>query len=548
MIFNQSRGTTEIKFFSIFLLIIFILVFYFNLNGVFLNTLYQDDNSNYLEGLTNNYDIIKERLKRDLFRPYVQYVFSELLAYSPTIARVVILFLMTLLSNVLLLIYYNLFRLPISISLFASILPFLIPQQTLYPSFVIGAYPIWILLLLLVTFYYLVKYIKKDNNNEYRSVIFIFITFLFYVFFNTSTNPLFFIPLAITLFLLFKPNRFIIIATLIIVGTGTSKLFKILYSTNSIEEINVFESSILLKRVSKFLYYSNPFNISNLSFNLSLALILILFPIVLLIKNKKNILHHSPINIPSIIPLVFGLSWCLVSIAPFLFSPYFSTRYAFPFTIGYSLLFSWVLYYILKNIELKFKYPTEIFTLVVFSTIILIAGITKVKEVNKLYRFREGIISQFTEKIKSDGINFPANSQIIIIGHGEYMYTNSFWKWSTGQIQYFTKRKDLTGLIGKEKLYYNPFDKSKRGYSFRMNGLNSRQPIFIFNISSKECSQIFNVLTCEKISSSDKMKWAFYKLDSNGKTGIITSGSNSKEEIKTELIKLGYKEKAVYGF
>jgi hypothetical protein len=83
-------------------------------------------------------------------------------------------------------------------------------------------------------------------------------------------------------------------------------------------------------------------------------------------------------------------------------------------------------------------------------------------------------------------LDYPDQSQIIIL-NGNRIPTGGWWNYSSGYIKYATGRKDLTGIVGKEYFYYDPFVAKNRGFdkSDNMNGVDLSLPVYIYKLECK---------------------------------------------------------------
>ena len=79
---------------------------------------------------------------------------------------------------------------------------------------------------------------------------------------------------------------------------------------------------------------------------------------------------------------------------------------------------------------------------------------------------------------------FPPNAQLSIIGKDiDPLMTNGMFHWSSGWLKYYLNRHDITGLIGRKRIKYDPFQSFHHNWSNPMVGLDSLKPLFLYRYS-----------------------------------------------------------------
>ena len=182
------------------------------------------------------------------------------------------------------------------------------------------------------------------------------------------------------------------------------------------------------------------------------------------------------------------------------------------------------------------------------STIVLLlltvfVGIERNKSVEKTFSPIEATHSMIKPYLNS--FDFPTDSQIVITGPSVgYLYTGGYWVWSTGYLKYTTGRKDITGIVGKEFFFYNPFDPKQRGYSYPMRGLDLNKPIFLYRLNNNKLVQVAFFL--QWFDENENGKWNFYAADVQaGHIKLLKTG-HGKKEFLSAVSDLNISSKDVY--
>ena len=225
----------------------------------------------------------------------------------------------------------------------------------------------------------------------------------------------------------------------------------------------------------------------------------------------------------------FGFLWTISTSFVFVFlSPFYSARYLYVSYIGLFFIVIISLGELLNfNLIKKIKAGS-----VFFLCLILFFGISRYSYLKQTYRIhnssREKIISQ--TKIGK----MPLNSQIVIVDFGT---TGGWWIWSTGYIQYITKRNDLTGIIGPARSFYNPMKPWKKFYDpdSIMNGLELGKPIFLFKYDRKTGFLNSYIYALQWLENHRNSEWIIYEFSpASGKNVIKEKGVGFNEYIKKD--------------
>jgi hypothetical protein len=238
---------------------------------------------------------------------------------------------------------------------------------------------------------------------------------------------------------------------------------------------------------------------------------------------------------------LFGLVWIVVSLAPYTASKYFGGRYVYPTGFGMSFLTVLSIYLLLHWKPIR-KYFVSAIVLLVFT---ISVGFYRSKNIRDTFYFPEK-----THKVVKRALsefNFPKDAQIVLVGPiVGYLSTGGYWIWSTGYLNYATRRLDISGLVGLEKSCYNPFDTKERGYTYQMRGLDLGKPLFIFRIYNNRYEQVLYCLQC--VQRENSKVWKIYRLDdSTGEIMLFKEGKSENEYVASikDLSAMGISKKDI---
>jgi hypothetical protein len=527
-------------------LIILLFVLAGNISSVFLyDVLVLDDMSFYQEALNNSWPFWPEG-KRPVLNPISSFIFQiqlfELLTISPKLARLAILILQMIpLSFAIYYLSRNILNLNRPVSIFNSTIPNILIHESLIPYFVNGSYVVVGFLFYIVSLCFLINLNKPRKSPllwSISSILLIYFSIL------TMEQSIFLYPgfFVFSVFLLFnKKNTLYKIAHLIL----ASLLFiiKFLYTilnpraTHSDSFLPITE---IVNRSIQSIGVMSPYPLLfNKFFNsidhfLSEALIIfaILFFSITIISS--NPIKHKGLN-EKILLLIFLFSSFLFSILPFLIiSPFNASRYYYIPAFFFNLIIGFIAF---NNIKNK-KYVNIIF-------IILIVIIIPVSIYGRNVSVSRTIGIQDLHykylKINLDEKLFDRKNpyQVILLGDIS-ADTGGYYIWSTGYLRFLFKNNYVSGLVGKEIAFSNPFSNNKN-YCWIMTGISLKEPIFIYRASpsNKKIQQLSyalnwmdtynnqsNIKGCsykQKIEYKQN-SWELVKLDNN--TGQVIQSWN----------------------
>jgi hypothetical protein len=519
-------------------LIIGLVVVLFNLKSFGVHVIVLDDLAHYAEVVEGRFGYA--RFNRSLINPFLWYFFSEIMSYSAAISRAALLTLiMVPLSFIVYHIWTKYLSLPKSFSLICAILPQILPGQTYIPTFVIGSYNTWSLLIYFLAVLFFLKYLEQEK------IAFWLMGTLFYLGAVDSTETSIFLagPLVVALLWFRKFNKQHVTVILTILVVAACKLaFVLLAPYSNVNTPQYFGWEEILTRLQRMLTWDLPNPGINGPVALFIFAAIVAVGLILLVAKpiglqmlpetaEKN--HFEPSERFRMVGLcLFGISWVCASILPFLASAYFFRRYAYILGFGLNFLFVLAVYSILEREKLK-KYHAA---LIVLAILIVFVGVERGRKVETTFKWPDWVHTSIQSSLKS--YDFPQESQIVIVGPAiGYLMTVGYWTWSSGYIKYATGRADLSGLVGKEEKFYDPFVRNERSYSFQMHGLDMSHPLFLFRFDKGVLEQLHYFVQWRE--EKGREEWSIYYLDAgNGKASKYATG-NSKSDYRKTLEQLG---------
>ncbi len=471
----------------------------------------------------------------------------NIMAVSPQLIRMTyILVLMAPLSWVIYRLFRERFGFPKIAAYTAAVLPNILPGQYLIPAFTNGSYVLFGLLLIMGCFYAGFNYLDRQDKKNWIRLLTAAIIYLLST--QSMEQSVFFFPVLVFAFLgytKFNKKHIYLIASLSLVF-----LFKVawilLNTRQGVDIINI-PYRIILKRTKFFFSSMLPFPqwLRESSYLLLLLFIgVVITGLIFYIKNRaagfhitSSFSHLSP-KLYVLYVYAFLLLWTAANIA--LFIAFVSTknvRYFYISAYGLIALLLLSLYPIIKKIFKKRK----LLIYSVFILLIVISGISRHIELKNHYNrlnANQSLIIKNLEVFK-----FSLDSQIVI--YLKRGYNNFFGKWiqSCGYLKYTLKRDDIDGLIGDKKLYYfnfyDHFNRDSRYYMRKMQGLNIRRPLFLFEQENDQLKHYEYALQWK--GESKIAPWTIFHA--NKTTGVISpfmSGIGMEEYLST-IKKLGKK-------
>jgi hypothetical protein len=511
-------------------LIIAFLIFIFNIIAVFgLDSILSDDQARYTPMIHHDYGNLN--LKRLLINTYLMFPFQYLLTVSPVLARLslVIIWLIptSLLSYYL---YSKIFKINVPAAIAASVLPAILPAQTLLPSYIDGSYMFPGLFFVFTSLIFGFKYLYSDK----KPMLYLSVSMLSFIISLLVTELTVFI-LPPVLFLVYwkfgKSRKVLFYSILLIIVTAIKTLLIILFPYGN-SEPNIQGIQSIGVRLVLFLSYMDPYIIrlrskEFIELNSMIGLIIVLsFQILCSQKRMHPDTRGTAFNKPGSYLLIywFSLLWILFSILPFvLFSKYYSARYFYYAGFGFYLLLiissETVILRIFKFIGTSGKLPLTIFII----SLIMLAGFNRQSIQSKFFRQINEASSVFRNELTKR--HLPVNSQVAIIGNVN-VTSWGYYNFSSGYLQQLLNRKDISGVLPCDQNYFNPFDTIKgRNYSIQMSGLSLKLPLFLFRMENKKLEKLEYALQWQNQEDTGS-SWIIYKFNvSNGHPEFFWDGT-----------------------
>ncbi len=505
-----------------FVLIFFLLgslIIIFNFPDIFLSkTMYVDDHHRYILGLKNQ--IHESIFKRNTVRAYVIFPLYKLLSINLMYARLaqtICFYLPLAFSFYLLLRLYT--TLPLSVVFCSSLLPCILPGQTQIPSFIDGSYTVQGLLSFTIMLLASFKFLSLQKFYLWRYILSVFI---YAISLEMMDHSVFLLPIAIISYFFVVPfqQNWKKIAALSI-GQGVLALLKtlqMLYSPTVSASVPVKPSwDMFVDRLSSLITATLPFSYSIFGKPINSFVLLLIFSLIILIGSYKAKRNDR-------ILICLGLGWAFCSSITFLtVSRFYSSRYAHIPGFGINFSFVMSLWVIFQNLKIRFN--KNIFFILLIC-IVIFSGSSRILHLSKIFTPQNNTHDVITSTLSK--YNFPENSQIIIINGGR-IPTGGWWNYSSGYFKYATRRKDVTGLIGPEKGFYNPYDSKKRGFSpdHQMSGLTLENPAFYFRLDCKQGCELYQK---EYSLQWESDSWKVYKFNlQTGNIEKVYKGSDIEE-------------------
>lgn len=445
----------------------------FNYADVFLaKALYLDDYNRFTLGLENKiHQIIYLRNKA---RAYVIFPLFKLLSINIVWARLaLVIFFYIPLSLTFYYIIRVYAKVPAVVALFSSLIPCILPGQLQIPYFVDGSYTVQGLLVFAWFLIVAYKFILKEKFNW---TLFIGSIGLFLFSIEMMDQSVFLLPFSIVSFIFISDLRLkfkrIIFLSFINLLLVLKKITETLNHPSGPVAVPIQPSiELFLERFKDFFHTVLPFSYTyNSQINESVvigSLFLIIALCGFYFSGRKERML-----------IVLSIIWIFSSAIVFLtVSRYYSARYTHisSFGVNFIIVLSfWVFFDKLKKIPKR-----HTILIILLSTITLFSGVNHYKNINVIIKPLNKVHMSIVEDLSK--YDFPFYSQIVIV-NGHRIPTGGWWTYSSGYMKFSTQRNDVSGLIGKEKGFYDPFGIEKRGfeYAFQMSGLDLDKPTFLF--------------------------------------------------------------------
>lgn len=442
-------------------------------------------------------------------------------------------------------------------SIAISVLPFILPNEILVPTYLAGSYMLLAILFTLISILFILRYLKKQ---EFSAVSFLLAALFYYM--ATESSELVAVMLPVFLFLIFIFRKLTlrnILLGLMFTAIAVRKAILIINKPhgkiNSIS--NELTTSEIYHRILHFLDFINPFHgLFNIEFlNIILIGIITAGVILVALNNKRLPRILLPVSQESgqkskyfyiSYYYLFPWAWLILSASPFIFySEYFTSRYFIMSAIAISFMF-----FISLNILSGFINKSRIYFIFILLAIILAAGINRKQS---FYKYYNPLAFQFNylEQLLG-GYDFPTDAQIIITAPEKYILRiggkGNLIK-STGTMQYILKRRDIKGQIMIERSFYNPFRLYNRPFRYHNADIDTTKSTFLlrgFNKDKCQDRRLYYALRWVR-DSSKYSPWIIYHCQEDGNIERFKSGVgyDSYEATVDSLSALGIKREDI---
>lgn len=458
----------------LFFLLTTIILGFNSLDVFYTSTMYVDDHHRYILGLENR--IHETIYARNSLRAYVIFPLYKLLSIDPVYARLaqVLVFYVPLSAS-----FYILLRkyanTPKMVALISSVLPCVLPGQTMIPSFIDGSYTIQGLLVFNIALFLSIRFLKNKNSNPY--VYTSAIAIIYGLSLEMMDHSIFLVPFSLVLFVLVSGEernwrKIVIVSSVYVILAGLKSYQIINFSTVSASTTIDPSWTLFLSRAHSYIGTVLPYSYTLKGNALNPGMILLVYIVIVasalyVADRKERVL------------IFLGLLWAVCTSITFLtVSKYYSPRYAHisGFGVNLSLVYS---VYILIAYGFRNRANVKYIQALLLISLLVYTGSSRMTHMYKFYasknKAHEAIVLALSK------FDFPLSAQVVIL-NGNRIPTGGWWNYSAGYIKYATGRKDMTGLIGLERFYYDPFVVSNRGYNkdHIMNGLDMNLPVFTF--------------------------------------------------------------------
>ena len=486
-------------------------VFIFNIYPALgLDVLLLDDNARYHAMANDTYSFAG----RSFLSPYIKYIGHAIMFNSTQLARVyyVIMYMLPLSFFF----YYfnrNCLKLPFFVSYGAAVIMNILPNQKYIPVFIDGASVLFGMIFILTSFICCMKYL--EDNKPLRYIIFSAVLW-FYSNNTMGERAIFLLPAALVLIFFAKSTLSRkALASTIFLSISSLRLYFYFFGKTMVaagQPVDlIFGDKI--HRFLKSIWWWLPITPPSEHLKYYAILIFIILIIGLVISATRHKRDYRPVMV-----YLFYFAWFFLSGFPFWWmSRYFSARYFYISHMGLTLLMILSCYvgirYLLKN--------REAIIYCLLAATIFYYGISKNIIFSKMASERNKQNKKIVEIMKDEQVT--ENLQIAFVGFKTG--TGSYYIWSSGYLEHSLKMNHLSGIIGVNYNFYNPFNKEHRGYSFKMSGLDVEKPLIAYrrnNVDYKFTRMRF-FLQWETMGTVDS-EWTLYKTNDTNKLEIIGSG------------------------
>jgi hypothetical protein len=374
-------------------------------------------------------------------------------------------------------VYFKMNYLP---ALTSAILVNVLPYQIFIPFFLDGNYPLVGLIFVFLSLILSLEYLKTG-----RFLLLIPITFLWlqanYAF---SEYPFFILMPILLLFFIYKKKskREKVYLFLIYFAITFHKL--IIYADSPARNaaaVQALSFDIILERLISFINWSSiipaPFHMNRFVFSMAHTYLTVIIFIAFILAGLFVVFKHNrKSSNENKALIVFYLAIMVSVVIPFIFfSPYFSTRYFFVAYLFLYVVFIFSIDLMVRKLGQTLQYIKYVSALILL-ILVFAAGLQRhIYQVQWQY-VHNNKFKVICNQLKDLG-EISSGSQIIITG--DNVGTGEHYIWSSGYLSYCLGKPDISGVIGKEYPFYEPFLTNQRNYGFNMKGLDINKPTYV---------------------------------------------------------------------
>ena len=525
-------------------------VILFNLANVFgPRFLVNDDPLRYWQGINILETLHNGLAEFDLFSIPERIFWGVMAHFSTYVARLVyLLFYLTGISFCMYWISRKIFNLTAPCAYLAAVLPAVFPLQHQIIAGINVSYTLLGQLLVLVGLICGFCYLTREKH----SWVLVVSAGILFASATRIMEQAVFLSAAVGLIYLVT-SKYVLRKVLLLVPVAVSSaaaLYEMVFYPRGPAIAQDIPGEVILFRTLKFLAYLSP-AIEENSFILILFLLvagmgsLLIWP---LMKERVSGLPHFswiPQNLRYWILPAFVFAWTFFSVFPFIaLNSQMTVRMIHYAGYGPWMVMAPGLAFLFWLVPFRIPVKRRMLIFIVFM-IIVVSGIEHMNHAMKNYAGPNYHWDGLSSTVSYHA--FPLDSQIVITGADMGTYSSHYI--CTGYLsRLLNNRRDVSGLVGNEYFYYDPFSRADL-WSSRMTGLRgtSNLHLFRFRIDGEihpseyleQYRYFLRVITKESVfrEGQEPGDWCLYKFDETGIAAIKYTG-NGLDQYKELLGKL----------
>jgi len=431
------------------------------------------------------------------------------------------------------------YKLGKSASVAIAVIPFILPNEVLIPTYIAGSYMLLAILFSFITLYFILKY---SRQSKFSKTYFILAATSYVLAFESSELMATMLPVFLFLIFIFRKlsmKQFLLGAVFSLLALLKSILV-IIRPHGPVNNVrNEIPASEIKDRIVHLLDFMNPFNNLTYSaiFNIVLVSIIILGAFMVLMNHHrlKNILNpDSSKDEPGnkhfyfVYYYLFPLVWLVFSTLPFLlFTTSFSSRYFTTAAIALGFMF-------ITSLSVIFGlFTTRRIPLVII--LVLIIGISGFNRQQNFRKYYKALNNQYSElKQTLNNYELPRDAQIIVTSSNKRLALGyGITRRSNGVLQYVLKKRAVGGQIMIEKRFYDPFQLLNNAWLYRYVDIDTTKSTFLFrcfNANPGQNKRLHYALRWEDEKSKES-HWSIFHFDEQGTASNLINGNGYESYI-----------------